>query len=133
MPTREERQATLRVANQRRQERKRAAVDDALRSMLRRNEPVSVAAVAKKAGVSRNFLYSHEELLRRVGEAGSSRMAQPSARPSSEASLRNRLANALDALREANAENKRLQAQIERLTGELAREIAQRPAQRVRA
>jgi len=133
LPTRQERIATLQDANQRRQESKRAAVDQALRSMLGRRERVSVAAVANRAGVSRNFVYSHEDLLRQVEEAAAShspRMAQPRVKPSTEASLRNRLADALDALGAANEENKRLHTRIEHLTGELAREIANRPAQR---
>lgn len=104
-----------------------------LRSMLRHQERVSVAAVAKQAGVSRNFVCAHEDLLRRVEEAAvshSHRISQPRAKPSSEASLRNRLAGALDARREANEENKPLRTQIKRLTGELARDIANRPARR---
>lgn len=133
MPSKEERVAKLQEANERRQEAKRAAVEEALQLMLRHQQRVSVAGVAKAAGVSRNFIYQHLDLLKRVTEAAagaSHRMAQPRAKSSSEDSLRNRLADALDAVREAKEENKRLREKVERLTGELARQIASQPGQR---
>lgn len=132
MLDREQRVAALRDANQRRQETKRRAVEEALAAMLKQRQKVSVSAVAKAAAVSRNFIYQHEDLLTMVEQSAASRserMAQPRV-TSSEASLRNRLADALDALREAKEDNKRLQAKIERLTGELAREVEHRAARR---
>lgn len=130
MLSREERTAILAEANRRRHERKRRAVEDALRAMLKGKSKVSVAGVAVTAGVSRNFIYGQKDLFDEIREAAEGqphRLHRPRPAPSTEASLRARLVTALDALGEAKTRIGELEATVERLTAELARHMTAEP------
>ncbi len=125
--SREDRIATLAEANRLRHERKRAAVEEALQGLLSTKTRVSVSSVAERAGVSRNFLYAQHDLLKQVQDAAAGqphRLHRPRPGSSSEASLRARLVTTMDALAKAKMEIKQLEAKVERLTGELARQVA---------
>jgi Family of unknown function (DUF6262) len=92
-------------------------VQGALRGLDREGAAVTFAAVAKRAGVSRVFLYQHAELRAAIEALRSAQAAAPARLPvrqrTSDASLRARLRAALD-------ENQRQREEIARLREELA-------------
>ena len=92
-------------------------VQSALRELDRDGTAVTFAAVAKRARVSRVFLYQHAELRSQVEALRAAHAAAPARLPvrqrTSDASLRARLRAALD-------ENQRQREEITRLREELA-------------
>jgi len=92
-------------------------VQSALRELDRDGTAVTFAAVAKRARVSRVFLYQHAELRSQVEALRAAHAAAPARLPvrqrASDASLRARLRAALD-------ENQRQREEITRLREELA-------------
>ena len=92
-------------------------VQSALRELDRDGTAVTFAAVAKRAGVSRVFLYQHAELRSAIEALRAAHAAAPARLPvrqrASDASLRARLRAALD-------ENQRQREDITRLREELA-------------
>ena len=92
-------------------------VHGTLRDLDREGAAVTFAAVAKRAGVSRVFLYQHAELRAQIEALRSAHTAAPARLPvrqrASDASLRARLRAALD-------ENQRQREEITRLREELA-------------
>ena len=90
----------------------------ALAELARRGERVTFQAVARQAGVSRQWLYTHPELRAEIERARASNVAQaghrvPALERSSQASLRQRLDGLL-------AENRRLRQHNAELREELA-------------
>lgn len=47
---------------------KRKAAERALKDLIKSGQPVTVTAVARKAGVSANYLYQHRDLYDRIAE-----------------------------------------------------------------
>ena len=92
-------------------------VKGALRELDAEGAPVTFAVVAKRAAVSRVFLYQHAELRAQVEALRSAQATAPARLPvrqrASDASLRARLRAALD-------ENQRQREEIARLREELA-------------
>jgi hypothetical protein len=92
-------------------------VQGALRELDRAGARVTFAAVAKRAGVSRVFLYEHSELRAQVEALRAAQAAAPARLPvrqrASDPSLRARLRAALD-------ENQRQREEITSLREELA-------------
>jgi hypothetical protein len=92
-------------------------VRQALRSLDRDGHPISFAAVAQHARVSRAFLYNHPDFRAEIEELRGRHAASPSRLPvaerSSEASVRTRLRAALD-------DNQRLRSEIAELREELS-------------
>ncbi len=92
-------------------------VQGALRELDRTGAAVTFAAVAKRAGVSRVFLYQHAELRAEIEALRAAHAAAPARLPvrqrASDPSLRTRLRAALD-------ENQRQREEIARLREELA-------------
>ncbi|BCZ22776.1 DUF6262 domain-containing protein [Mycobacterium senriense] len=126
MSSLEARIETLAAANLVRHNRKRQAVETALKSLRSERSRMTVSAVASRAQVSRNFVYGQPDLLREIQTAvaeQSDRLIRAQSTTSTEASLRRRLANALDALKENKRVIAQQQATIERLTGELSRRM----------
>lgn len=85
-------------------------------------ESMSVLAVARRAGVSRSFVYKHPDLLVRIREAASARhrrLPTSGRSSSSTASLETRLVNALSALDAERARSSELELRVERLTAAL--------------
>lgn len=126
MSSLEARIETLAAANLARHNRKRQAVETALKSLRSERSRMTVSAVASRAQVSRNFVYGQPDLLREIQTAvaeQSDRLIRAQSTTSTEASLRRRLANALDALKENKRVIAQQQATIERLTGELSRRM----------
>lgn len=121
--SREERVATLATANRERHARKRRDVEGAIKGLLRANDTVTISSVAKRANVSRNFVYVQTDLLevvREVAHKQPHRLRQSGGGSSAEASLRARLVLALDGMARAKEKVERLEATVERLTGEVA-------------
>ena len=90
----------------------------AIRHLELTGEPISFQAVARQAGVSRQFLYTVEELRReihrlRAEHLGNDHTAIPATQRASEASLKARNQMLLD-------ENRRLKGEIAGLRDELA-------------
>lgn len=86
-----------------------------LAELERAGEPITFAAVARRAHVSRQFLYSHHALREEIAERRTSRVRSVPASPpaASENSLRTRLRAALE-------DNHRLRSELTRLRAELA-------------
>ncbi|BCO39933.1 hypothetical protein MINTM001_10720 [Mycobacterium paraintracellulare] len=130
MSTREARIETLAAANAARHKKKREAVDTALKNFRHDTDRLTVSAVASRAGVSRNFVYSQADVMQEIRAAAhqqSDRMFRPQPSASTEASLRKRLTDALDALEDNKRVIANQRATIERLTGELARRMSSAP------
>lgn len=92
-------------------------VRQALRSLDRDGHPISFAAVAQHARVSRAFLYNHPDFRAEIEELRGRHAAAPSRLPaaerSSDGSVRTRLRAALD-------DNQRLRREMTELREELA-------------
>jgi hypothetical protein len=101
-----------------------ARVGDVLARMRREKTPVTVAAVSRRAGVSRTFLYSNPEaraLLAGATAATRAHTAQDLAGRDArqEAAWRERALNAEDALKAAHAEIVRQRKRIGELLGQV--------------
>ena len=116
-------------------------VEDAIARLRREKTPVSVAAVARRAGVSRTFLYTNADaktaVAKAIQEAGDQRgrlLAQTD--DSREATWRERALNAEDALKTAHAEIFTQRTRIGELLGrirDLEAEWTQDAVQRITA
>jgi len=113
-----ERNATgLAEAADRRSQRAVERARRAIRHLDRAGEPVSFQSVAREAGVSRQFLYSHDQLRGEIERLRAAHLetasAVPSAQRASERSLKARNQTLID-------ENRRLRAEVAGLREELA-------------
>lgn len=92
------------------------AAGGALAELARRGEPVTFQAVARQAGVSHQWLYTHPELraeIERARETHARRsVGVPVVERSSEASLRQRIEGLLDENRRLRAENAELREEL---------------------
>jgi hypothetical protein len=107
----------LQEAAERRRERAAERARKAIRRLDKAGEPVSFQSVAREAGVSRQFLYSVDQLRGEIERLRAARLeaddALPSAQRSTEASLKARNQTLLD-------ENRRLRDELASLREELA-------------
>jgi cytosine/adenosine deaminase-related metal-dependent hydrolase len=90
----------------------------AIAELGRRGEQVTFQAVARQAGVSRQWLYTHPELRAEIERARATRRVPtapgvPAAERSSEASLRQRVESLLAENRRLRAENAELREELE--------------------
>ena len=114
----------LAEAASRRHELTRSKAIQALRELDRAGTPVTFAAVAQAAGVSRSWLYTQPDIssqirrLRKSKDAAGSAGAIPSSQRATDASLRARLATALDRNKQLADENARLRRQLARALGD---------------
>jgi len=120
----------LRDAARRRSDDAVARGRAAIAGLARRGEQVTFQAVAREAGVSRQWLYTQAELRGEIERARAARVAPagggvPAAQRSSEASLRQRLKGLLDETRRLRQENAELREELALAYGR------QREAQRV--
>jgi hypothetical protein len=115
----------LAAAAIRRRDEARDRARTALRDLDRRGETISFQAVARRAGVSRQWLYTQPELRAEIerlrGRDSPAAPRAPDAERAREASLRQRNTTLL-------AENRRLRDQIAELKTELAIAYGQRRA-----
>jgi hypothetical protein len=99
-------------------------VGDAIARLRREKTPVSVAAVARRAGVSRTFLYTNEDAKSAVSKAiretaGQPRRVLAEVDDTREATWRERALNAEDALKGAHTEILAQRNRIGELLGRL--------------
>jgi hypothetical protein len=119
--------------------RKLQQVRDAITELTRRKMPVTCPAVARRAGVSRTFLYENAEARALISEAASKAagrrvQAQAEADTQEEASWRERALNAEAALTTAHAEIRAQRERIAHLMGQIRdteHEWSQGSAQRI--
>lgn len=113
--------AHLAAAARRRSEQTLARARKALRELSDAGAPITVSAVAARAGVSRAWLYTQAELRQQINAQRGvppNRPTKPAA-PASDASLRQRLNLAHTRIRELTDENAQLRHQIAQLHGQL--------------
>jgi hypothetical protein len=114
----------LAEAASRRHELTRSKAIQALRELDRAGAPVTFAAVAQSAGISRSWLYTQPDIsgqirrLRTSKDGAGSAGAIPTGQRATDASLRARLAAALDRNRQLADENARLRRQLARALGD---------------
>jgi negative regulator of sigma E activity len=114
----------LAEAASRRHELTRSKAIQALRELDRAGTPVTFAAVAQSAGVSRSWLYTQPDIsgqirqLRKSKDGAGSAGAIPCGQRATDASLRARLATALDRNKQLADENARLRRQLARALGD---------------
>jgi hypothetical protein len=114
----------LAVAAARRHELTRARTIQALRELDRAGTPVTFAAVAAAAGISRSWLYTQPDIRDQIQQLRSATMntsapaAIPARQRATDASLRARLATALERNRLLAEENARLRRQLARALGD---------------
>ena len=108
----------------RRHELTRAKAIQALRELDRAGTPVTFAAIATAAGISRSWLYTKPDIsdrirrLRGKTDGAGSAGAVPAGQRVTDASLRARLAAALDRNKQLADDNARLRRQLARALGE---------------
>ncbi len=113
----------LSEAAARRHELTREKAIQALRELDRADAPVTFAAVAQAAGVSRSWLYTQPDIsdqvrrLRQKTSGTGSVGAIPAGQRATDASLRARLAAALDRNKQLADENARLRRQLAHALG----------------
>jgi Family of unknown function (DUF6262) len=113
----------LAAAAARRHELTRAKAIQALRELGRAGVPVTFAAVATAAGISRSWLYTQPEIRDQIQQIRHARpqtaaAAVPAAQQASDPSLRARLAAALQRNQALAGENARLRRQLARALGD---------------
>ncbi|MFG2003111.1 DUF6262 family protein [Spirillospora sp. NPDC048911] len=115
----------LRQAARRRSELARSRAETAIQDARRNTDPVSVAGIARAAGVSRSWLYTQPDLIKAISHLQGRRPApaRTGRQPASEASLQRRLEATL-------ARNKTLREQVADLTRRL--ELAHGEIRRLR-
>ena len=108
----------LAEAASRRHELTRSKAVQALHELDRAGTPVTFAAVAKTAGVSRSWLYTQPDIsgqirrLRQQADGAGSAGAIPAAQRATDTSLRARLTASLDRNKQLAEENARLRRQL---------------------
>jgi len=113
----------LTIAAARRHELTRARAIHALRELDRAGTPVTFAAVATTAGISRSWLYTQPDIrdqIQRLRDTTTKTHAAaiPARQRATSASLRNRLATALERNRLLAEENTRLRRQLAHALGD---------------
>jgi negative regulator of sigma E activity len=114
----------LAEAASRRHELTRSKAIQTLRELDRAGTPVTFAAVAQAAGVSRSWLYTQPDIsgqirrLRKSKDGAGPAGAIPSGQRATDASLRARLAAALHRNKQLADENARLRRQLARALGD---------------
>lgn len=115
--------APLTRAAARRHELTRSRAVQALREIDRAGTPVTFAAVASAAGISRSWLYTQPDIRTQIQRLRSSRDSSradaiPASQRATEASLRARLTTALARNQALADENARLRRQLARALGD---------------
>ncbi len=120
--------APIIAAARRRHAMTRAKAIRALRELERNGSPVTFAAVAHEAGVSRSWLYGEDDLreeITRLREAArpAPTRAVPVTQRASDSSLRRRLELAEERIRVLRSENEQLRRQLAHALGERRRSV----------
>lgn len=119
----------LAEATRRRAAHARHRAEHALTAAARTAAPITVAKLAKTAGVSRSWLYTQPDLIdaiRRLQQRHSA-PERTGAQPATITSLRSRLDTALARIKQLRADNAELTRQLENAHGEIRRLRLQTP------
>jgi len=113
----------LAEATRRRSAAARAKAEKAITAAHRGTAPVSVAGIAKAAGVSRSWLYTQTDLMTAIQQIQQRQPAptRTGPQPASVASLQRRLDTALARIKQLRGENADLTRQLETAYGEIRR------------
>jgi small-conductance mechanosensitive channel len=113
----------LAQATRRRAAQARARAERALAAAGRGGRPVTVAGLAKTAGVSRSWLYTQPDLMAAVRHLQQRHPApeRTGPQPATVTSLRHRLDTALARIKQLRADNADLTRQLETAHGEIRR------------
>lgn len=114
--------AQLRASAQRRHEQARRRAFDALAVLRQEEAPLTVAGLARNAGVARSWIYTQPDLVEAV-RAAERAPRQPGGStkgtPASDASWRQRLELAHQRIKELTDQNAQLRKQLANVHGEL--------------
>ncbi|MGE5831225.1 MAG: DUF6262 family protein [Micromonosporaceae bacterium] len=125
------RSAVLATAAKTKSQAKTSAAEQAIRTLVKRGEPVTFQAVSREAGVSHAFLYGHRDLRGRIEHLRAQNRADPTPRQRTETdTVVLALTAQIDQLkRQYRQEAQGLRAALEQAHGEnldLRRELARR-------
>jgi predicted Zn-dependent protease len=129
---RNQRVAVLTAAAKAKSRAKTMAAEQAIRSLIKRGEPITFQAVARASGVSHAFLYNHPELRSRVEHLRARHRPQPQPTDTGETdnNLLLALTTQIERLKKQHRDDIRaLQTALERAHGEnlsLRRELTSR-------
>jgi hypothetical protein len=110
--------AHLRAAVARRQRNTQHRAQTVLAELQAAAEPLTVAKLAKMAGVARSWIYTQPELLQQIRQQHPAERRRPPA-AASDASWQQRLEVAHQRIRDLTAENKKLRDQLAKAHGAL--------------
>jgi small-conductance mechanosensitive channel len=115
--------AALAEATRRRSAEARSRAEKALTAAHQDAKPVSVAAIAKTARVSRSWLYTQTDLMTAIRQIQQRQPApaRTGPQPASVTSLQRRLDTALARIKQLRGENADLTRQLETAYGEIRR------------
>ena len=114
--------AQLRASAQRRHEQARRRAFDALAVLGQDDAPVTVAGLARSAGVARSWIYTQPDLvdaIRAIEQPPRQPGSSAKGTPATDASWRQRLELAHQRIKELADENARLRKQLANVHGEL--------------
>ncbi|MDL9947570.1 DUF6262 family protein [Gordonia sp. ABSL11-1] len=109
----------LAAAAQDRHDTTRRRAQHALDDLVERQQPITIAGLARAAGVSRSWIYTQPDILQRVTTARNTRPPRSSPTAASEQSWKNRHDLAHRRITELQAENRQLREQLARAHGQL--------------
>jgi hypothetical protein len=115
--------AFLLEATRRRSQEARSRAEEAVQAAQKTREPVTVAGIARQAGISRSWLYTQTDLVDVINQikAGAPSPVRTGQQPASVTSLKRRLEAALLRIKKLRAENAELTKRLEAAHGEIRR------------
>lgn len=124
------RSAVLNAAAKAKSKAKTSAAEQAIRTLVKRGEPVTFQAVCREAGVSHAFLYGHDDLRRRIQHLRDQARPAPKQRPEGPDTIVLALTSQIDQLKKRHRDEVHaLRTALEQAHGEnlhLRRELARR-------
>jgi hypothetical protein len=124
------RSAVLNAAAKAKSQAKTSAAEQAIRALVKRGEAVTFQAICREAGVSHAFLYSNEDLRRRIQHLRDQTRPKPQQRADGPDTVVLALTSQIDQLRKRHRDEvQALRTALEQAHGEnlqLRRELARR-------
>lgn len=115
--------AFLREATRRRSEQARQRAERAVTDAAKNNQPITVAAIARAADISRSWLYTQTDLVDAINQLknGAPSPHRNGRQPTSSASLQRRLEASLLRIKQLRADNAELTRRLEAAHAEIRR------------